>query len=375
MTNAASAKTGYVSWKGTFAILLVAVMVMMVGSPLVSADPAPSNTWMPENPAEMKYISSEEVAGGTIYWQTLSLQTPMSSVPCDNPAVQARPGSYKFVPSNPSPMAPGASILAYTDDWVHTSTNTFVQQALSISGLPATVYVDGNYGGFETALTTGGPWDLVIWSGENFAVPGTTTAQLRTYLQGGGKLIATYWTQLSIPADPLWAEMGFTYIANYQSPVFPCYWWNDAHPIFTTPEDAPEWINRVVNSGTSQGTYIEPTANGDAVAGYTLTPSANNAGIVIRDDKKAIYKAIRDVSTDVDSDTDGKMDGAELWVNMIDFILTAPDESTPLNIYWYDDYEEEQYSGSIREYLESQGHTVTYQEDSVGVWPDAAAMI
>lgn len=375
MTNAASAKTGYVSWKGTFAILLVAVMVMMVGSPLVSADPAPSNTWMPENPAEMKYISSEEVAGGTIYWQTLSLQTPMSSVPCDNPAVQARPGSYKFVPSNPSPMAPGASILAYTDDWVHTSPNTFVQQALSISGLPATVYIDGNYGGFETALTTGGPWDLVIWSGENYAVPGTTTAQLRTYLQGGGKLIATYWTQLSIPADPLWAEMGFTYIANYQSPVFPCYWWNDAHPIFTTPEDAPEWINRVVNSGTSQGTYIEPTANGDAVAGYTLTPSANNAGIVIRDDKKAIYKAIRDVSTNVDSDMDTKMDGAELWVNMIDFILTASDESTPLNIYWYDDYEEEQYSGSIREYLESQGHTVTYQEDSVGVWPDAAAMI
>ncbi|MBU4071217.1 MAG: right-handed parallel beta-helix repeat-containing protein [Candidatus Thermoplasmatota archaeon] len=46
-----------------------------------------------------------------------------------------------------------------------------------------------------------------------------------------------------------------------------------------------------------------------------------------------------------------------------------------LNIYWYDDYEEEDYAGSIREYLEGRGHTVTYQEDDVGIWPDAAALI
>jgi uncharacterized membrane protein len=39
-----------------------------------------------------------------------------------------------------------------------------------------------------------------------------------------------------------------------------------------------------------------------------------------------------------------------------------------LRIFWYDDYEEDTYSGSIREYLESKGHTVTYQSDDSGLW-------
>jgi hypothetical protein len=34
-----------------------------------------------------------------------------------------------------------------------------------------------------------------------------------------------------------------------------------------------------------------------------------------------------------------------------------------LKIFWYDNYEESSYSGSIREFLESKGHTVTYTHD------------
>ncbi|CAD6491521.1 MAG: Peptidase family C25 [Candidatus Argoarchaeum ethanivorans] len=45
--------------------------------------------------------------------------------------------------------------------------------------------------------------------------------------------------------------------------------------------------------------------------------------------------------------------------------------SHPLKIFWYDDYEENSYPGSIRKYLESKGHNVTYSHDNVGyidVW-------
>ncbi|MBI3979125.1 MAG: right-handed parallel beta-helix repeat-containing protein [Chloroflexi bacterium] len=43
----------------------------------------------------------------------------------------------------------------------------------------------------------------------------------------------------------------------------------------------------------------------------------------------------------------------------------------PLRIFVYDDYEEDGYSGSLREYLEARGHSVTYSHDGVGdvdVW-------
>jgi len=47
--------------------------------------------------------------------------------------------------------------------------------------------------------------------------------------------------------------------------------------------------------------------------------------------------------------------------------------SHPLKIFWYDDYEESSYPGSMREYLESKGHNVTYSGDGVGyinVWDE-----
>lgn len=232
------------------------------------------------------------------------------------------PASYVLHPSNPPLGGRQATILAYADDWIHTSPNTFVEQALSRLGLTATIHVNGDYAGFETSLTTGGPWDIVIWSGENSTVPTTTTAALLAYVQGGGALAATYWRQLDIPTDPLWAEMGFTYISNYVTPP-PAYWWVPSHPIFTTPESAPEWLTRVQNSGTSQGTRIEPLATGLAVAGYTTTPAANEAGIVVRDDVATIYKGLRDVSTNADADGDTVPDGVELWENIITTLITG----------------------------------------------------
>jgi len=232
------------------------------------------------------------------------------------------PASYVLHPSNPPLGGRQLSILAYTDDWVHTTPNTFVELALSRLGYTATIYVGGDYTGFETALTTGGPWDIVIWSGENTSVPTTTTAALLAYVQGGGALAATYWRQLVIPTDPLWAAMGFTYISNYVTPP-PAYWWDPSNPIFTTPESAPEWLTRVQNSGTSQGTRIEPLAAAAAIAGYTTTATTNEAGLVVRNDGLTVYKALRDVSTNADADGDTVLDGVELWENIIASLATA----------------------------------------------------
>ncbi|MCP4287417.1 MAG: hypothetical protein GY792_23760, partial [Gammaproteobacteria bacterium] len=230
----------------------------------------------------------------------------------DSGTTIAYPGAYRYTPAIPSAY----NILVYTDDWIHTTPNTLVQEALTNLGLAATVHVDGDYAGFEASLAGGGPWDLVIWSGENNQVPGTTLTALLSHLQGGGKLAATYWLQSNISADPLWAEMGFTYISNYVTPP-PTYWWDPGHALFNNPTAAPEWITRVQNSGTSQGTNLEPLANGLAMAGYQTTPTLNEAGIILRDDGMALYKGLRDVSTNADDNTNGILDGTELWMNIM----------------------------------------------------------
>ncbi len=234
----------------------------------------------------------------------------------------AYPAAYRLEPSGRSPLQV-YNLLVYTDDWVHTTPNTFVQQALTRLGVSATVHVDGDYSGFETSLASGTSWDLVVWSGENFQVPSSTLTALLTYVQGGGRLAATYWRQLSIPTDPLWAEMGFTYVDNYIAPPA-AYWWEPAHPVFTNPESAPEWLARQQNSGSSQGTYLEPTSSGLAVAGYTQGATANEGGLIIRSDGRTIYKGLRDVSTDADADGDGVLDGVELWENIITNLLEIP---------------------------------------------------
>lgn len=212
-----------------------------------------------------------------------------------------------------------ATILVYTDDWIHTTPNTLVQQALRNLNLDATVYANEDYDGFLNALNVGGPWDLVIWSGENKLAPAALLDDLLAYLQSGGRLAATYWRQLDYPTHPLWTEMGFTYISNYITPP-PAYWWDSGHSIFNTPQNVPEWLNRVQNSGSSQGTRLEPLANGIALAGYTTTPASNEAAIVLRDDGKALYKGLRDVSTNADDNGNGIPDGTELWMNIISYM-------------------------------------------------------
>jgi hypothetical protein len=268
--------------------------------------------------------SGQRTEEGSIYWNYRNeegVEVEMS----DSGTMVAYPGSYQYAPDVPTTQA---NILVYTDDWVHPTPNTLVQQAIARLGVPATVYVDNDYAGFETALTTDGPWDLVIWSGENYFVSSTLMPKLLAYVQAGGKLAATYWRQLDFPSDPLWNEMGFQYISNYITPP-PAYWWEPSHPIFNNPESAPEWLTRVANSGNSNGTKLEPLPNGLAVAGYTITSEPDEAGMVIRDDGFTVYKGIRDVSTNADDDIDGVLDGVELWENIITGLLEVQDRDIP----------------------------------------------
>jgi parallel beta-helix repeat protein len=283
--------------------------------------------------------------------------------------------TYSLVEMKYDTIGPPSSILVYADDAFHTAPNTYIDQALNSLGYPYTAHYDGDFAGFENSLKNGGPWDLVIYGGENYGPPDSPFDAMNNYAIGGGQLICGDWDIADRPGHPLWDNMGFTYQSWYGAPPPPVYWWDPGHQFFNNPESVPELT---VLGDPGYGTYghrVEPLPGFSAPAGYTTPgPDPNEAAIIYGNYGRTIYKTFLDGQNDADLDGDGVSDGVELWINMISNFgpITHPD---PLRVYWYDDYEEEVYDGSIREFLESQGHTVTYQEDSVGIWPDAAALI
>jgi hypothetical protein len=134
----------------------------------------------------------------------------------------AYPSAYRWTPELVSPNAP--SILIYADDFIHTAPNTFLDQALQNLSLAYTAYYDGDWAGFEAALT-GGSWDIVLVGNDNFSPPGSTFTALNNYVLGGGKLVFHGWTIGGDPGNALWTTLGFTFFDNDYDPPSPVYWW------------------------------------------------------------------------------------------------------------------------------------------------------
>ncbi len=325
------------------------------------------------NPYGATYTYDTEIFGNPCTLRRLGFQDILHNTQAYN--VWTEDYTYSLVEMKYDTIGPPNNILVYADDAFHTAPNTYIDQALNSLGYPYTAHYDGDFAGFENNLRNAGPWDLVIFGGEMYGPPDSPFDAMNNYVIGGGQLICCNWDIADIPGHPLWANMGCTYVSEYGAPPDPVYWWNPTHQFFNNPESVPELT---VLGDPGYGTYghrVEPLPGFSAPAGYTTPgPDPNEAAIIYGNYGRTIYKTFLDGQNDADLDGDGLLDGVELWINMISNFgpITHPD---PLTIYWYDDYEEEDYPGSIREFLESQGHTVTYQENQPGLWPDAAALI
>jgi hypothetical protein len=226
----------------------------------------------------------------------------------------AFPSAARWHPDTSS--TPDPSILVYTDDAYHVSPNTYVDQALARLGLSYTAFYDANFGGFESALTSGGPWDVVVFADDNFFPPASTLTALNNYVNGGGKLIVDSWTVAANPS-PLWPTVGFQRVSDDFDPPDPVHWWQSDHPVFTDPESVPEFTQLESGRYGINGQRGNPLANFEALAGGTATPAAGQAAMVLGNDNHTIFKGFMDGQNDADLDADGVRDGVELWENMI----------------------------------------------------------
>lgn len=205
-------------------------------------------------------------------------------------------------------------ILLYTDDADAGPGVTYVDQALQALGLSYTGYF-GDYDGFGAALTTGGPWDLVIVSHNNYYALGNYWSEIEDYVDGGGKvIIATF------DMDGSDSESTTLGVAPYadMSAVEPVYWWNAAHAIFNVPERVPQFTTMTENY-IDNGDHMDAMGSTTAVGGFTSSSTAHQAAISIG--SSGIVNSFLICENDADLDSDGKDDAIELWENEISYLL------------------------------------------------------
>ncbi|MGH2651950.1 MAG: carboxypeptidase-like regulatory domain-containing protein, partial [Actinomycetota bacterium] len=190
----------------------------------------------------------------------------------------AHPSAFRWRPDQRTSQV---SILVYADDAYHTAPNTFVDQALQRLGLPYTAHYDADFAGFESDLSSG-TWDFVLFEDDNFFPPDSTLTAMSNYVAGGGKLVVHSWTMGFNPGHPLWATVGADWMGDDTDPPDPVHWWEPGHPVFTNPEQVPEFTDL---EGFRYGIYgqrVEPLAGFQALAGYTSPgPDPNQAAMVL----------------------------------------------------------------------------------------------
>ncbi len=210
-----------------------------------------------------------------------------------------------------------AKVLYYTNNFMDYG-QTPAALALKDLGISYYATFDGDY--FNLSLYSN-DWDLVIVdspaSSLNFF-----TESVENYLDTGGLLIMSYYDADSHPNDSLWSRIGFEVAADLTSFTQPpTYIWQTGHSIFSIPNDygagnftpSPIWWD--------EGDYLNVFSNATALVGFTETPEAGNASIVLGLNGRVLYNAflIDEFIGDIDDST--YADNFELWENEIAFML------------------------------------------------------
>jgi hypothetical protein len=219
-----------------------------------------------------------------------------------------------------------ANIIVYCDD--DQRAPSYVELALQAAGLTYTFY--GNPGDpgpldlFTNAVNAGG-WDLVILAQDGWIyLDAREYTAVQNHIINGGSAIVYSWGIGYGPtqsAHGLWTEMGAQYVSWLQSPAN-LYWWEESHPIFTSPESVPEFtqLNNLgyLAYGAKMALLGDPSTG---LGGFTEDPADNEAGVILREDFKTLYRGLTDNLNSADQDSDGMPDPEEWWINAIGFIL------------------------------------------------------
>jgi hypothetical protein len=210
----------------------------------------------------------------------------------------------------------GSDILLFTDEPYSVNYyQTPVAKALNELGLP--FYLTSSWSYFNLSLNLK-DWKLVIIDNP-WSMSTVYFDDILEYLDDGGSLImSSYYANVY---HPLWAEMGFASAASMPDSV-PVHIWDDTHSIFTTPLDFGMTLYTPVTDYGSEGNLLTVYSNATALAGLTVSETADNAIIVLRNDKKTLYNGYLIDQFTSDTDDSTYPDNFELWLNEIAYMWT-----------------------------------------------------
>ncbi|UCH04801.1 MAG: hypothetical protein JSW05_01185 [Candidatus Thorarchaeota archaeon] len=173
-------------------------------------------------------------------------------------------------------------------------------------------------------------WGLAIIDQSNswFSTPHFDA--LYAYVDGGGKLIMSYFDIGGASTHPLWSKLGVEYSASLSgSPEM--FIWDTSHDIFNEPNDHSN-INYTSNVPfADDGDTLTVLPGFTALAGSTTDEQDGSTLIVVSNDKQTLYNGYLIDTCTGDEDNSTYSDSAELWQNEIVFML-APSDGLPFTL-------------------------------------------
>jgi hypothetical protein len=207
-------------------------------------------------------------------------------------------------------------LLVYTEiDPDDFNFDTDLDQALRSLDIPYTA-VYANIPVFRETLV-GEDWDAVIFDHQlAFIYPFDLPVfdELLDFQRRGGRLIASTWQIAEIPDHPLWAELGFRWLEDYETPE-PVVW-TDAEPrFFDVPNDVPDFIQL-------EDLYLIDGHRTAALPGATVLARLLGRGqgadaMILANEGRTLYRAFLDGPNVSDRDQDGVLDTIELWRGLL----------------------------------------------------------
>ncbi len=132
------------------------------------------------------------------------------------------------------------------------------------------------------ALANDGPWDLVIVDEYSDFIDSAAGA-LAAHVDSGGKAYMNYWNWTPTLASIFDATVS----ASYSAPVA-INDWDSAHTLFNSPGAVSTPLTPDRDTCFTDGARFGLESGGVAVGGYSGSPSANQAGIIVGNDGRTV---------------------------------------------------------------------------------------
>ncbi len=210
-----------------------------------------------------------------------------------------------------APLAHADDILLYDQS----ASNRNARAALALLGR---TYTTSTSSDFVSRLSSG-TYEVVVLDMPSTLPTGAWQTALRTFVDGGGKAIMSFWY---FQSDTTLNAVFSCQSALSISAPGNFYKWSTSHAIFTSPYTVP---NMTVKSDgwADDGDELRATGSGTLLAGYQATSSSTRGSIVEANAGRTLYNGFLWDEFTGDEDSDGVRDVVELIANEIEYVISG----------------------------------------------------